>query len=103
MNGLELATGPSLTVRSISEFAERLREARSADHVIIDISALEEADLAFVQLVEVARRDTALTDKTIQISAPANERLKALLARCGYSMSATPEDRAFWFHGDIEQ
>ena len=102
MNGLVVATGPSVTVRSINDFAARLQEAWSAEHVVIDISALEEADLAFVQLVEVARRDAVLASKTIQISAPASERLKALLARCGYSTSATPEDSAFWFQGDIE-
>jgi hypothetical protein len=100
MNRLEIATGPSVTVRSIADFAERLRDARSADHLVIDTSALDEADLAFVQLVEVARRDASLSGNTIQISAPANERLRALLVRCGYMTSASPEELAFWLQGE---
>ncbi len=100
MTRVEIATGPSLTVRSIGEFAERLREARAADHITIDTGGLDEADLSFVQLIEVARRDAALVSKTIEISAPANERLRALLERCGYIAAATPADFAFWFQGE---
>jgi len=103
MNRFEVATGPSQTVRSIAEFAVRLRESAPAECVVIDVAELSDVDLSFVQLVEVARRDALLTGKTIQLSAPAPERLKSLLERCGYVASATPDDLAFWFQGEIVQ
>ena len=103
MTKLEVATGPSLTVRSISDFADQLRDSAGADEIVIDIAELAEVDLSFVQLVEVARRDCGPAGKLIRLSGPAPERLRTLLQRCGYLGAARPDDFAFWFQGEALQ
>ena len=102
MNRSGVATGPSMTVRSIAEFSDRLRACAEVD-LVIDITDLSDVDLSFIQLVEVVRREAASSNKTIRLSGPVPERLKALLERSGYAASAAPDDLLFWFQGDISQ
>lgn len=98
---IPLAFGPSMTIRTIESARESL-VAAFAEHpmVEIDMSAIEEADLSLIQLVEAARAHAAREGKELRLTQPVNEALTALLRRAGFLAEPTTEDLEFWCHGD---
>ncbi|QQN74325.1 STAS domain-containing protein [Croceicoccus sp. YJ47] len=67
------------------------------------IGDLKTADLAFVQLVEAARRDARAGARDLRLSHPVSPPVTQLLRRAGFLTQATSDDIAFWFHGEIPQ
>jgi small ligand-binding sensory domain FIST len=92
------------TLAAISEIHDETRAAFAQGGTIeFDVDCLESADLAFVQLVESARRDALAQGRDISLSDPVSEPVAQLLRRAGFLSRATPADIAFWFHGDLPQ
>ena len=90
----------SVTVRSAATFASRLVDAAQARHdVTMDVSALAECDLSFVQLVLALRALLKKDGATLSLSQPAGSALCALLDRAGFG-EPDPDDAQFWFHGE---
>ncbi|WP_374572133.1 STAS domain-containing protein [Phenylobacterium sp.] len=96
-NSFRIEFSGDLTIRSITENYERLREAVKAhDAVAADISDDAECDLTFVQLFESARRSAAEGGKTFRLTRPAAGRLLETLQRGGFLSDADADRRDFW-------
>lgn len=93
---VQLATGTSVTTRTVAEFAERLGALRAENDVLIDVSELDEVDLTFVQLIDAHRNDRADGGRTLALSARDHEPITLLLSRCGYLEGADKSDIDFW-------
>ncbi len=93
---VQLATGPCVTTRTVSAFADRLGESQAADSIVIDVSELEDVDLTFVQLIDAHRGDRAKSGGSLALSAQDNEHITSLLSRCGYLEGAAQSDIEFW-------
>ena len=99
-----IETPESVTVRSIVDFSARLTEALAAHADIeLDVDALGEVDLSFVQLMLAARADAAQRGGTVRLARPAGPAVAALLERAGFLTDPDPADLDFWFHGDLPQ
>jgi len=94
----------SVTVRSAGEFAGRLLGAvQSGGDIDIDLSALTEVDLSFVQLILAARAHLDQEGARLALAQPAGPALAALLDRAGFLGDPQPADIEFWFHGERPQ
>jgi ABC-type transporter Mla MlaB component len=94
----------SVTVRSIEPLCDMiLRAFEQGSAVDIDVSAVVEADLSLVQLIEAARGHAARENKAICLTEPANSAMAQLLHRAGFLSEPTTEDIAFWCHGVLPQ
>ncbi|HEX7873513.1 MAG TPA: STAS domain-containing protein [Sphingobium sp.] len=94
----------SVTVRTIDALRTSIIAAFGQDMIVdIDASAVAEVDLSLVQLIESARAYAAQENKTIRLTAPANDALVGLLRRAGSLSEPTAEDIAFWCHGELAQ
>lgn len=69
----------------------------------LDVSALSEVDLTFVQLIEAARRAAADRGRTIRLRAPAQGALLQVLQRGGFLDPEDQERSDFWLQGTIAQ
>lgn len=97
-----VAVPDSVTVRSVREFGQNLlAEFESGQDVDLDLSALAEVDLAFVQLVHAARDQWTRAGRVLRLAQPAGEPLVALLERAGFLTDPNPQDLEFWFHGEL--
>ena len=84
-------------IQTIAAIHERLREAvLSADETVIDIGALGEFDLTFIQVIEAARLKAARTGKTVRLQNPVGEALCDALERGGFLAGSA--NRQFWLH-----
>ncbi len=94
----------SVTVRSAAEFKHDLLAAfESSGDVMLDLDALSEVDLSFVQMVCAAREQCARDGRTLALLAPAPAPVTALLDRAGFLTELTQQDIQFWFHGELPQ
>jgi len=101
MSSCVIAAPASVTVRSVAAFGRDLAVAFDAgEHFSLDIDALVEADLSFVQLLHAARAHLATEGKSIRLARPAGPAVTALLERAGFLADPAPADIDFWFHGD---
>jgi hypothetical protein len=92
----------SVTVRSVAEFGSRLCSLLEAnDEIVLDLAALSDMDLSFVQLVQSARSYGAHEGKAIRLARPADGAVAALLQRAGFLTDPAPADMDFWFDGDL--
>ena len=83
------------SVRTIAKIhAQILAEYQKSDVVRIDVTAITDADLTFVQLVEAARRSATADGKRIALTAPAGGVLLDTLQRGGFL--SEPNSAAFW-------
>ena len=90
-----------VTTRTIGDVADTIVAALADDPAVtLDLSAVAEVDLSFVQLVEAARR---APDRSLQLDRPAGATIAALLRRAGFLTAPTPADIDFWFHGALPQ
>ncbi|MEG3175622.1 STAS domain-containing protein [Sphingomonas sp. RB3P16] len=93
----------SVTVRSAAMLASRLVEAAQVGgDVVVDVAALAECDLSFVQLLLAMRTHLQGNGATLSLAQPAGPALRALLDRAGFGNS-NPDDSQFWFHGEQPQ
>ncbi|CAN5371466.1 STAS domain-containing protein [soil metagenome] len=93
----------SVTVRSAAILAGRLVEAAQAGgDVAIDMAALVECDLSFVQLLLAMRSHLRSNGATLSLARPAGPALRALFVRAGFG-ALNPDDSQFWFHGEQPQ
>jgi hypothetical protein len=89
----------SVTVRSVADFHQHLSATLAGhDEIVLDMDAVVELDLSFVQLVQAARAEEG---KTVRLARPANEAVTALLRRAGFLTDPADADTHFWFHGDL--
>lgn len=99
---LELPT--AMTVRTAAQFQSQLISAfGSSTEVLLNISAVEDADLSFVQTVHAARDHAERNGKALRLAEPASGAVRALLDRGGFVLAASPADIDFWFHGVTPQ
>ncbi|MFV3126198.1 STAS domain-containing protein [Niveispirillum sp. KHB5.9] len=91
-----LILGNSCTVRTAEDMHALLTRA-VADHSVleIDCSAVEEADLSFVQLLLAARESARRAGHTLRLAQSATGALHDTLHRGGF-LTATNTDLAFW-------
>ena len=84
-----------LTIRSAGEARERLLRAfdQSRD-ICADIAPEAGPDLAFVQLIESARRTAREAGGAFALARPATGKLVEILERGGFL--GAPQDREFW-------
>ncbi len=84
-----------LTIRTIAEVHQKLISAyaKSAE-VLIDFTAVSEADLTLVQLIEVARQTAATDGKLLALSQAPSAALHDVLQRGGFL--GTAESASFW-------
>jgi anti-anti-sigma regulatory factor len=98
---ISINLGAAATIGTVGALRETLIEALGRGAVVtLDADDLADVDLAFIQLIEAARKQAVLEGKVLRLSAPANPALTALLDRAGFISGATPEDVDFWFHGE---
>lgn len=85
------------TIREAEGTLLALRDALAAEQsVTLDCEAVEEADLAFLQLILAARKSARQAGKSLALTAPAAGALLAALDSAGIR----PEgDYHFWFEG----
>ena len=94
----------SVTVRSAGEFAGQLLGAvQSGGDIDIDLSALAEVDLSFIQLILAARAHLEQEGARLGLAQPAGPALATLLDRAGFLGDPQPADLDFWFHGELPQ
>ncbi|MFC0684173.1 STAS domain-containing protein [Novosphingobium clariflavum] len=94
----------SVTVRSAHEFVQAILAGfENNEDAVLDVSAVVEADLAFVEILYAAREQWARAGRELRLVAPVTEPVVALLRRAGFLAEPTPQDIDFWFHGDLPQ
>ncbi|PTS76624.1 hypothetical protein DBR17_14470 [Sphingomonas sp. HMWF008] len=94
----------SVMVSSAAMFAETLVQTLDRhDSVTLNLDALNEVDLSFLQIVCAARDHAHRTDKVIRLARPATDVVKALLWRAGMLDAPAQDDLDFWFDGAAPQ
>jgi hypothetical protein len=89
----------ALTIRQAAVLKQKMLDAlAAADAVQLSIAADAEADLSFVQMIEVARIDAARQRKQLRLSAPASGQVLQTLQRAGLTTGMSAESREFWLH-----
>jgi anti-anti-sigma regulatory factor len=85
----------AMTLRSVGDLQARLLAALAAgDALTVDCTAVEDADIAFVQLLLAARREAVATGKRLLLGGTASGPLHEVLLRGGFV--GTANDDAFW-------
>ena len=88
-----------MNLRTIAEAHRKLCEALQNNHAVaIDATAVSDADIAFVQLLESARLTAAGLGKSVVLTAPAGGALLETLKRGGFLHPQARDDLAFWLH-----
>ena len=94
----------SVTISNISVAHDLIMSGMSGEgDVNVDLSSLGEVDLAFVQIIESARRAAEERGRTIRLLQPAQGALLQVLQRGGF---LDPDDQArsdFWLQGTSAQ
>lgn len=92
----------SVTTASVSPFAaELVEQLAQTDALELDLAAVTDADVSFLQLVCAARRQAEQDGKGLRLAHPARGAVTDLLERAGFRTDMAPADRSFWFHGDL--
>jgi len=84
-------------IRNIIQYHDVLCEVLSAGaDVVLDLEGLEEADLAFIQLIISARRSAQARGLSLTLSGSAPEPILQILERGGFIGPAPDDRRQFW-------
>jgi anti-anti-sigma regulatory factor len=84
-------------IRNIIQYHDVLCEVLSAGaDVVLDLEGLEEADLAFIQLIISARRSAQARGLSLTLSGSAPEPILQTLERGGFIGPAPDDRRQFW-------
>jgi hypothetical protein len=70
--------------------------------VVVDIAAVDETDLTFIQLIESARRKAAATGRDFRLRHPAGGAVLEVLRRGGFLDDQTSERAKFWLQGTAQ-
>ncbi|WP_298675669.1 STAS domain-containing protein [uncultured Sphingomonas sp.] len=96
-------SGP-VTIRNIATLHQQLTQAcDGAIDVTVDLAAIGEVDLSFVQTIHAARRAVADAGRVLRLVVPAPAHVADLLDRAGFLAAPTRDDLDFWFHGELPQ
>jgi anti-anti-sigma regulatory factor len=88
-----------VSIRNIKQVhAELLDCVNKRDEVEIDLENSIEIDLSLIQLIEAARKTAETSGKSISLTRPANDTVRAALERAGLFDSFTSDDTKFWLH-----
>lgn len=80
---VELALGPSVTIRNVREVAERIAELLSTGRdITINAAETESGDVTLIQILVAARKSAAARGCRLAIEAP-SPAFAALVRRCG--------------------
>ncbi len=91
-----------VTTASVLPFAAELAsQLERNDAIELDLAAVTDADLSFLQLICAARRQAEHDGKTLRLAHPVHAELTALLERAGFLTDIPSADQTFWFHGDL--
>lgn len=88
----------AIDVRSIEDAFAKIKQASGPDGLEIDLSAVTDIDLTFVQLLEAARRTATETGAPLRLSAPASGFVLETLQRGGF-LSDPPDARSLFWAG----
>jgi len=84
-------------IRNISQYHDVLSEGLSAGtDMVLDLGDMEEADLAFIQLIVAARRSADARGLSLTLAHPAPEPILQTLERGGFIGPAPDDRRNFW-------
>jgi ABC-type transporter Mla MlaB component len=90
-----LALHEARTLRTADDTHARLLEMSGRHAVLeIDCSAVDEADLSFIQLLLAARESARRSGRTVRLAHPVTGALREALQRGGFLEAAA--DQAFW-------
>lgn len=93
-----LAVAASATMLTAKAFASELLDAcNSHEHLVLDVDAVTQADLSFVQIIHAARMHMREKNGSLTLAHPVGEALAALLNAAGFSSDSSDAD--FWFKG----
>ena len=91
-----------VTTASVLPFAAELAsQLERNDAIELDLTAVTDADVSFLQLVCAARRQAERDGKSLRLAMPVHDVLAALLERAGFLTDIPSADQNFWFHGDL--
>lgn len=94
----------SIALKDASALRAGLMQALDAeDTVELDLAAVQEADLSFLQLILALRISAAEAGKSLRLRSRAPAPVAALLERAGFLAAPSPQDLDFWFHGEPVQ
>jgi anti-anti-sigma regulatory factor len=93
-----LAFQGAMTIQGVGAARMRMLAALGESRVVaVDCSAVEEADISFIQMLLAARKDALLGGKTIRLVPPAAGPLREALARGGFlDPGDAAINRQFW-------
>jgi anti-anti-sigma regulatory factor len=85
------------SIRNVAKYHDDLRDALSVGaDVALDLSHIDEVDLAFIQLIIAARRSAETRGLSLTLSSPAPEPMLQTLERGGFIGTAPDDRRHFW-------
>jgi len=90
----------TMTIRNVDATRSRLLDALAEGSLIeLDCTAVEEADLSFIQVLLAARSGAIRMGKTLRLAAPAQGALRGALERGGFVGGSTAGEDQFWTGG----
>ena len=93
---MTIAIGDEQTVRTVGALRQTLLEVIApGTRAVLDISGVTEADLAFVQVMESARRHASATGCELSLAGPAPLPVREVLDCAGFAAA----DHPFWNQG----
>jgi anti-anti-sigma regulatory factor len=93
----EIAFEQRLTLSTVAADKERILSSLSdGASVVIDLAAATEVDIAFIQLIEVARRSAPQLGASLSLASPAPGPVRDVLERGGFIAGGDPELLTFW-------
>ena len=82
-----------------AELADAVSQCLTAgEDVVIDLSAVETADLGLVQVIEAGRRMADPEGLSVTLAAPAPAAVCAVLEGAALLWAQQPDDLGFWHH-----
>lgn len=97
-----LAAPASATILAASAFASDLIDScETHQHILLDVTAVAQADISFVQLVHAAQQHLIARGGSLYLTQPISQILSDLLHASGVSSEDTAAD--FWFKGASSQ
>jgi hypothetical protein len=92
-----------VTIASICQARDDIAVALGqANSLILDVDAVAEADLTFVQLVESARRKASEAGYSFKLRHPAAGAVLEVLERGGFLDDENSDRARFWLQGDAQ-
>ena len=97
---IALSFSGSVTIGGVVQaWADLSAAFAQAEPIIVDLDAVIETDLTFIQLIEAARRKASETGRSLTLRHPAAGAVLEVLQRGGF-LGDDPSDRvAFWLQG----